>query len=157
NDWVPVVFDWCYNQMTASQISTFITRYNGYVQTMMTKSWGGPTMPSSNYFWGYWRNEFNWAVATYYENTAMAQTFLDDALVTRWQDAFLPWANGAGSGGVPQEGTQYGRYMLNYPIVPFVTASNLGRNLLSETNFYKEAAYYLIYSTSPMAVANKDG
>jgi PKD repeat protein len=153
NSWVPIVFDWVYDQMTDSQRSTFITRYNGYVSTMMQKDWGGPGMPSNNYFWGYLQNEFNWAVATYYENTTMAQKFLDDALKTRW-NAFLTWANGGGAGGVPQEGTQYGRYMLDYAVSVLTTAKQLGRDLFQETNWYKQAANYLIYSTSPGAVAD---
>jgi hypothetical protein len=157
NDWVPIVFDWVYDQMSASQRSTFISRYNGYADTMMQKSWGGPGMEANNYYWGYLRNEFNWGVATYYENTAEAQKFLDDALKTRWQNDFLPWTNSGGAGGIPQEGTQYGRYMLSYPVSILVSAKLMGRDLFQETNFYQGAADYLFYSTSTGPVANKDG
>src|SRR5262249_5446862 len=90
NDWVPVVFDWVYDQMTASQRQTFIDRYNHYVDVISQKSWGGPGMPDNDYFYGYMRNEFNWAIATFYENP-MAKKFLDFALVTRWQNSLLPF------------------------------------------------------------------
>jgi hypothetical protein len=50
---------------------------------------------------------------------------------------------------VPPEGTQYGRYLLAYPTTVLATSANNGRNLLNETNFYREAAAYLLYSTSP--------
>jgi len=148
-DWVPVVFDWCYNAMTPDQVSTFMTRYTGYVTTMMGKSWGGVGMDENNYFWGYWRNEFNWGVATYYEQTPQAQPILDFALNSRWAD-FVKLASAGAGGGVPGEGTQYGRYMLEYPIIPLVTAANMGRNLLAETPFFQQAATgYLPYATSP--------
>ncbi|HZL36087.1 MAG TPA: hypothetical protein VFC78_12295, partial [Tepidisphaeraceae bacterium] len=149
NDWVPVVFDWCHDQMTAAQQSTFIARYNGYVYTIMRKSWGGPTMPSNNYFWGYLRNELNWGIATYYEDTVDAQAFINDALVTRYENSFVPWAASTGRGGVAVEGSEYGRYLLEYSTVPFATAALLGQDLYSKTNFYKEAVYNLIYGTTP--------
>src|SRR5262249_16451148 len=98
-DWLPVVYDWCYDVMTPQQQQTFIDRYNGYTDIIRQKPWGGPTMPASNYFWGYFRNEVNWAIAAYYENP-LAQTFLTVALVTRWQNSFLPYAAGADRGGV---------------------------------------------------------
>jgi PKD repeat protein len=157
SDWIPLVFDWCYDQMTPTQRSTFIDRYNNYTSIMMGKSWGGVGMDASNYYWGVWRNELNWAIATYYENTAMAQKFIDDALVTRWKNDFLPWANSYGAGGVQQEGSGYGQTQLQYPIGPIVTASLEGRNLLAETNFFTAATYDLIYATSTGPVAKPNG
>jgi hypothetical protein len=106
-------------------------------------------MPSSNYYWGVFRNELNWGIATYYENP-MAQTFLTDALVTRWQNSFLPYASsGDGRGGVADEGSAYGQVMDSYPMVPFETSKLLGRDLFTETNFYKEALFQTIYATTP--------
>ena len=75
NDWVPVVYDWCYDLMTPTQVSTFMARYNNYTTIMIGKSWGGPGMEGNNYYWGILRNELNWAIATYYENP-QAQTYL---------------------------------------------------------------------------------
>jgi hypothetical protein len=147
-DWVPVVYDWCNAVMTADEQQTFMDRYNTYTDIIRQKPWGGPTMPGNNYYWGYFRNEVNWAIATWYENP-MAQTFYDDALVTRWQNSFLPYATGSDLGGVTPEGSQYGRYMLEYTVVPFTTLKNLGRDLLQETNWYKEAVFNLISTTSP--------
>src|SRR5207245_2134035 len=102
--------------LTPAQRQTFMDRYNHYAEAMMEKPWGGPTMAGDNYYWGYLRNELNWGIASYYENP-MAQTFLQDALVTRWQQSFLPYAaSGSGLGGLAPEGAQYGRYMLGYPV-----------------------------------------
>nr|WP_210420245.1 Ig-like domain-containing protein [Aquisphaera giovannonii] len=147
NDWVPVVFDWCYSAMTPSQASTFIARYNNYTSIMIGKSWGGPGMEGNNYYWGILRNELNWGLATYYENP-QAQTFLNDAVVTRWQKGLLPYFAGPDQGGVAEEGSQYGRYMLQYSVVPFTTAGLMGLDLLSQTNWYKEALFNQIYNTS---------
>src|SRR5436305_2794305 len=101
-------------------------------------------MEASNVYWGYLRNELNWGIATYGENP-MAGQFLDFALKTRWADSFLPYAGpgGQGAGGVPQEGSQYGRYMLQYPLIPFATAAQMGRQLYDETPFFKAAVFYL--------------
>jgi hypothetical protein len=155
-DWVAPVYDWTYDLMTPSQRQTFTDRYNRYVDILSHHDFGGPGYESNNYYWGYLRNELSWGIATYYENP-MAQTFIDHALITRWQDGFLPYAQDGGRGGVSGEGTLYGPYLLAYPTVPFVTANLLGRDLYSETNYFKEAVFNLIYSTSPDVTYRKDG
>ena len=146
-DWVPVVYDWCYNLLTPTQISTFMARYNSYTTIIMNKSWGGVNSQGNNFFWGLWENEVNWAIATYYENP-MAQTFLNDALVTRWQNSALPYFAGPDAGGVGPEGTEYAPEMFRTVVIPFQTLSSMGLDLLQQTNWYKEAAYNLIYDLS---------
>jgi hypothetical protein len=155
NGWVPVAYDWVHDAMTPDQRQTFTDRYNYYAFTMMNKSWGGPGMPANDYFWGYFANELNWAIATYYENP-MAQTFLDDALITRWQNSFVPWAATAGLGGVTPEGTEYGRADLAYPALPLTTAALMGGDQYAQTNYYKEAIFNLIYTTSPAPTYSKE-
>lgn len=144
-DWVPVVYDWCREQMTAAQRTTFIARYQGYVTTMMGKDWGGPSMFQNNYFWGYLRNEINWAIATYGEND-QAEKVLSFALGTRWQ-AFKSAASNAG--GIAQEGSQYGRYLYQYLVMPFVSCGLLGRNLFRESNFFREAVAWICSMLTP--------
>jgi Heparinase II/III-like protein len=156
NDWFPVLFDWTYDAMTEEQRRKLIQRYNHYVEVTSKKPWGGPTMPTNNYYWGYFRNELNWAIATYYESP-MARSFLEHALTTRWQKSFTPFAASQARGGVPSEGTQYGRYMLQYPVVPFTTMRLLGRDLFRETDFYRDAIFYMIYGTTPAPTFRKGG
>src|SRR5262249_23153491 len=103
---------------------------------------------ANNYYWGYWRNELNWGIATYGENPD-APNVLAFALTTRWLHGVIPFFAGPGDSGVPGEGSQYGRYALQYPVIPLTSAGLLGRDLLDETNWYRQAALYLIYSTSP--------
>jgi hypothetical protein len=110
-------------------------------------------MPQSNYFWGYLRNEFEWGVATWGDNP-IADKFLDNALQARWEQAFLPHSTTAGLGGVAHEGSQYGRYLLGYSVVPLATARLMGRDLNGETDFFKSAVYYVIYTTLPAPTFN---
>jgi hypothetical protein len=145
---IALIYDWCYPQITSAERKVLIDRWNTYIDNLTKRRWGGPSMPQSNYYWGYLRNEFEWAVATWGENPA-APRFLDHALETRWRNSFLPHAKSGGAGGVLQEGSGYGRAMTDYVTVPGFTSAFLGRPLLLETNFFKEAVYYLIYSTPP--------
>ena len=151
NDWVPVVYDWCHDLMTPAQRSSFMDRYNNYTSIMIGKTWGGPGMPQTDYYWGILRNELNWGIATYGEN-ASAKTFLDDALITRWQNDLLPYFANGNPGGVFVDGSQYGRYDYGYMVIPYTTAGLEGRDLLAETNWYKESALAMIYATSPAPV-----
>jgi len=147
-----LVYDWCHDQMTAAQREVILQRWNGYLKELMSKPWGGPGMPQSNYFWGYLRNELEWAIATSGENP-LADTFSNDALVYRWEHSFVPHSVHAGSGGVPQEGSQYGSYLLGYSVVPFLTSSLQGRALYNDTTFFKDSVFYLIYATTPAQTA----
>lgn len=145
---VILTYDWCYDQMTPAERTTMVTRWNGYLDALRQKLWGGTDMPQNNYYWGYKRNMLEWAITTWGESS-MAQTFLNESLVTRWQNTFLPHASGPGRGGVMQEGTQYGNYLTEYATVPLRTAAALGRNMMDETGFFKETVFYLIYATTP--------
>ncbi len=143
-----LIYDWCHDQMTAAERQTIVDRWNGYIAAFNSHSWGGLDMPANNYFWGFLRNSLEWGIATRGEN-AMAEGFIDHALTKRWQQSFFPYTTTTGAGGVPEEGTQYGRYQLGYPMVAFATADWGGRSVLDENNFFKEALFYLIYSVTP--------
>jgi hypothetical protein len=147
-EWAIVTYDWCYDQMTDSERATIMTRWNAAVAHWNAASWGAVGMEADNYYWGYLRNSLLWGMATFHDNP-QAQGFIDAALQTRFVDSFLPYAAKDGSGGVSTEGTEYGRYMFDYPVMAFTSAQNLGRALFSETNFYCEAVYYLVYTTTP--------
>jgi hypothetical protein len=159
-EFVILTYDWCHDQLSDAQKTLLISRWNTYVDKAIALSWGGPTMPSSNYYWGYLRDGLEWGIATYGENPN-AQKYLDDSITTRWTNSFLPLTqgklNGDARGGVFLEGTQYGAYMANYPVVPFMTASLMGRTLYDETDFYKAGVYYVIYSTPPGPTTSIDG
>src|SRR5262249_26157900 len=107
---------------------------------------------------GYLRNELEFGIATYGENS-QASTFIQDALVTRWQTDFIPHANAGYKGGVSLEGDQYGAYNYAYGMIPFFTANLLGRNIYNETDFFKGSIFVVIYSTTltPTTRAGRTG
>ena len=66
-----------------------------------------------NYYWGYWRSALDWAITSAQDGNPLATTFLNDALITRWQNSFLPYAaGGRGRGGVAAEGSILSRSVL---------------------------------------------
>ncbi len=151
-----LTYDWAYNYMTVAERSTFLTRWNGYLSGWMTKPWGGVGMEQNNYYWGNLRNELEWGI-TSFGDSSQADTFLTDALVTRWKNSFIPAAANGSKGGVAQEGAQYGTYLLNYPIIPFKTVAMNGRDIYNETDFSKSSVYFLIYNTTPVPTSMPGG
>lgn len=151
-----VTFDWCYDHMTPTERSTFITRWNGYIADLNAKPWGGIGMEGNNYYLGYLRNDLEWAIASYHEN-AQAQAFLDYGLDTRWAQSLRPYFDGAAKGGQPHEGSAYGRRVFAYLTIPFASITQLGRALWDETPYFMESIYWLIYSTTPGATTMDNG
>jgi len=83
-------------------------------------------MPTSNFFWGYLRNELEWGIATKGDNPDWKK-FVDFALDSRWSEAFVAYAaRPPGGGGVPEEGTEYGPYMVGYMGIPIDTLATFG-------------------------------
>lgn len=154
---IVLVFDFCHDAMTPDQRQQLINKYNPlFAQLNVPGQWGDGA-PSNNYFWGFMRNSIEWGIATYGEND-QAQSFIDDGIVRRFEGQFIPFAATAGpnkystsggKGGVPAEGTNYGRYQLQYPTIPFVSAGLMGKALYNETNWFKESVFYQIYTTTP--------
>jgi hypothetical protein len=145
---VYLTWDWCHGHMTASERQTLQDRWNYYNEQLRQKQWGGPDMYANNYHWGYLRNQMAWGIMSWGENPS-AGTNLQDALVTRWQNRFVPYAGALGSGGVATEGSQYGPYLLGYSVIPFQSAEMHGRPIYDESGFHRAAVMNLIYSTTP--------
>ena len=146
---VLLIYDWCYSQFTPEERAQFTLNWNTWQQTLNTKLWGNEGMEANNFYWGYLRNGIEWGIVSHGENP-LAQGFLDVALDERFQDGMVEkWAPSFGKGGVTGEGLQYGRYLLDYGIVPLLSAQNYGFDTYAATNFYKENLFYLIYSSLP--------
>jgi hypothetical protein len=142
-----IAFDWCYDQMTATERSTFTTKMNQVVTAFNATSWGNNN-PESNYFWGYQRLSLMWGIASYWENTTNATTFVNNALQTKWDGIFIPYSNRA-PGGIPAEGVDYGYTVETYPVVPFETMKVYGRDMYAETDYFKRSIFNNIYSMLP--------
>ena len=144
-----LIYDWCYPHFTATQRNLFTQNWNAWQAELNQKPWGNARMEANNYFWGYLRNGAEWGITSLGDNP-QAQSFIDHALDFRYQQRFNEqWATYFGRGGVPGEGTQYGRYMLDYGVVPLITAQNYGFNTYQASPFYRENLFYLIYATLP--------
>src|SRR5947209_9869466 len=148
-----MTYDWCSDALPPSQLSVLRTNINAWVTSCMKASWGNKTMSYNNYYWGYVRNELEWGIASYNEQPAQAQIFLDDVLGSgqRW-DNFKADALTYQKTGAPLEGTQYGRYMTWYGMLPFEAAADYGRDLWSETPWFRDNAFYLIYGATDTAM-----
>jgi len=151
-----LAYDWCSDVMSAGDRATIIANLNGAFAAFNAKDWGGPSQPENNYFWGCLRNSLEWGIASF-GDSPNAQSFLDEALNRRWRDSFVPFAASRGLGGVAEEGSHYGAYENGYGVVPFVTAKSLGRDVFAETNYFKEAVFFMIYATSPGLTTRRDG
>lgn len=163
---VLLVYDWCYDQFTPTQRSTFISNWNTWVGNVKQQSWGGKFdgtwMSQNNYFWGNMRNELEWGIISYGDNGSgtgsTADNFIDYALNTRWSAGFLPTtqAGGAAAGGVPLEGETYGSVLGAYMLVPTESLANMGRDLFAETPYFKSMMYWMLYWTTPSKTVVKD-
>ncbi len=143
-----LIYDWCHAYIDPADRAEIIGSWNARLAELNGEWWGGPGMPANNYYWGYLRNSLLWGIASYHENP-QAQSFIDEALTTRYASTFLPWYQGFGAGGVPLEGGQYGPYMVGYPVVAFTSAKDYGYDAWNATDFWRDAAYYLQYAATP--------
>jgi len=148
-----LVYDWCFDVLTAGEKATLVSKLNTAFAALQVKDFGGPDFPENNYFWGYLRNELEWGIASKFENGA-ADGFLFDALETRFSNSFKPHALTAGLGGIPHEGTEYGSAMGSYPLIPFISAGDYGRDPYAETDYFKQMVFYTIYSTTSTKTFN---
>ena len=147
--WVPVIYDWCNGKLTDEEKKAFVERYGRIAEAMNGKSWGGPQMPGNNYYAGYMRNSAVFALAAWGE-TPLAESLLRNALATRWESSSLPYYDDGAKGGVIGEGSQYDRYNIQYVVfLAEALRAATGRDIMKETNWFREWTYQTIYSTTP--------
>ena len=159
-----VTYDWCHDQWTSGQISTFVTNMNAWVSAVQTSIWGrdyyGTWMTQNNYYLGYFRSELEWGIASYGEtgqSNVTADGFIDDAINVLWAHYCSDGApGGPAAGGVPMEGSGYGTEQIQYPLIPVATVSNMGRDLLSGCTFQRDLMYWNLYWSTPAATAIRD-
>ncbi|MBP9143769.1 MAG: hypothetical protein KBF21_02610 [Thermoanaerobaculia bacterium] len=146
-----LVYDWCFAYLSPSQRNDFVLGISTGLQAWSQEAWGGPPMYQNNYYWGYLRNELEWAITSYEEDPIWAEDMLDWVFTNRLANAFNPstLAAGRSRGGIAYEGSEYGPVVGAYPLIPFTTAALFGRNIYEETPFWWEFVYALIHSTTP--------
>ncbi len=151
-----VIYDWCFDLVPPATRDAFARYANSAFTKWNADDWGGVGHEEGNYYWGNLRNSLEWGLASSPEN-ATAPALLEDALVKRWEKSFLPYAQGLQRGGVPTEGTQYGRYQEGYPLLAFVTLASGGRKIFDETDWFRGLVYYNIHNTLPGVTTRGDG
>jgi len=153
-------YDWCYGEMTDAQRTTFRTSWNTWLNAIRAQVWGGPGQSQSNYYFGDLRNDIEWGIASYFENPGVADTFLTDGLVTRYKNDFIPATLAAGQamGGLGLEGGQYGPYQSYYvSAVAFPSLYSSGRDIWTETPYWKGTVLNRIYMTPPQPTKTASG
>ena len=159
---VMLTYDWLYARMTAAQRTTIINNWNTWMNYLDTRnSWGNTGMPASNYFAGAFRTDFSLGVATLGDNS-QASNFLNYALNNRWAAA-INFNSLTGTGPLAgkgyalpyQEGSQYGRYSMNYYAVPLQASMMMGRDLGQETTAFKAGVLQTIYTTLPTQTVSR--
>ncbi len=156
-----VTYDWCHAHFTTPERDTFKSRWNNWVSILNAKPWGGEGMEDNNYFWGYMRNSILWGIASWGENTDgtgdRAREFLMHGYATRFLNWMVSFHPRELAGGVPPEGTAYGRVMFDYHLLPFLTLRSLGEDPFARIRFWKESVYYTAYSMTPARTAGPTG
>jgi len=142
------IYDWCHHRLTPSQITTLVTRWNGYLDTENADTFANRGSEANNYFWGRVSNNLAWGIVSFGDNPR-AQEFINNALDLRLDTWFASWYNNFGRGGVFVEGGDYGAVMLSYPMIPFASAADYGFDPYQRTSFFREGIYALIYGTTP--------
>ena len=161
-EWVMIVRDWLapgcgkVQCLTALQASTIDSNWNAWQtnQDAAIQTWGNVGMPTSNYFAGQFRNDFDFGIASYFDNPN-ADANLRYGIQNRWNDLVnFVSPTGTGKNGAKgyalhnqEGGGEYGRYSVNYYAFPLASSAVLGRNLWNETTAFKSGVLQTIYNT----------
>lgn len=143
-----LIFDWCHARFSPQEISTLVTRWNGYMDRELADILGNQGDEANNYWSGRTRNLLMWGIASHGVNPR-AQEFINQALDTRMGPQFSGWYQNFGRGGVFPEGGDYGVVSLSYPLIPFASAADFGYDPFARTAYFREAIYALIYGSTP--------
>lgn len=159
---------------TAMNIITEMVVYDTFYRNFCT---GGPTEPNNNYFWAYKANAILWALAirneayTYNYSASITRCNPPAACMVeicnltaeqisnvllneifnpgkRW-GSFINFLNGGAKGGVAPEGSHYGPYLVEYENAALQVMRDYGRDVNTETPYFIEAVWALIYATTP--------
>lgn len=169
-EWIMLVRDWLYpgcgkaQCLTSAQVATIDTNWSTWQsnQDNVIQTWGNVGMPANNYFAGQFRNDFDFGIASYNENSN-ASANLQYGVVNRWNDLLnFVSPTGTGKNGArgyalhsQEGGGEYGRYSLNYYALPLASAAVLGRNMWTETTAFKSGVFQTIYNTMPTTTTSR--
>jgi Fe-S cluster assembly iron-binding protein IscA len=169
-EWIMLVRDWLYpgcgkaQCLTSAQVATIDSNWSLWQsnQDNVIQTWGNVGMPANNYFAGQFRNDFDFGIASYGENTN-AGANLQYGVVNRWNDLLnFVSPTGTGKNGThgyalhsQEGGGEYGRYSLDYYALPLATSALLGRDMWTETTAFKSGVFQTIYNTMPAMTTSR--
>ena len=150
--------------LTSGQAATIDTNWSLWQtnQDAVSQTWGNVGMPSSNYFAGQFRNDFDFGIASYIDNTN-ANANLSYGVNNRWNDLLnFVSPTGTGKNGThgyalysQEGGGEYGRYSLDYYALALASSALLGRDMWTETTAFKSGVLQTIYNTMPTPTTNR--
>ena len=171
-----LVFDWCHDQWTAAQISNFVSamqtwisnidqqNYSGYIERCIGPvsrgECNGNTVPGDydDFYHAYLRDDLEWGIVSYGDNGTGPSSNADNAIdwgMRRWSHMVTDF-EALGNSGIPMQGTEYGRSLCNYLLIPFETIALGGRDMVNELPFMQAVNFYAIYSTPPIPTLDSD-
>ena len=159
---VNLIFDWCYDALTAPQISTWVSTWQGWLFNIDQQCHGGYTQngcsvnqDTGNYYHGMLRDDLEWGIASYGDNGTGSGSAADNDIsagITRWADLKADFSS-AEAGGYGFEGTEYGRSYA-YFMIPFETIGLGGRDIIDEIPWMRDYSVSQIYDTTPTTTLN---
>ncbi len=148
---VAVTYDWLYDYMSEEDRDFIYANIDPAFDYFLDFYWGAAQeqFVENNYFWGYFRNALLWGVANYYEHPERAKYFIDRAMIERWEEIAVPYYTTVSPFGLPSEGVSYGPAMLYYQLTAYNTLRIYGRDVNDEVDYYRNAAWTLMYQVLP--------
>ncbi|NUP06069.1 MAG: hypothetical protein HOW73_08425 [Polyangiaceae bacterium] len=154
-----LVFDWCFDLVTADQRARWIAWGNQAVYNVWhheEASWGGQSMPwtgwavddpVNNYYFSFLRATMLLGLATYEENPD-APGWVDHFRQTKIEEQLVP-AYESLAGGGSREGTGYGVAMMNLFRLYDLWQKSTGENIASLTPHARDSIAHMTHSIVP--------
>ncbi len=157
---VALVYDWCYNVLTASQR----TRWMNYASLAVTNvwnpntaQWGGVSYPwtgfslddpGDNYYYSFLRATMLYGIVAKYDR-ADADGWLTHFRTTKIQNQLVPVFERDNVGGGSREGTGYGTAMKNLFYLYYLWEKSTGDRIADLTSHTAATMPYLLHSIAP--------
>ncbi len=143
-----LIYDWCYDRLSASQRDTFIAYFNDWGDAHLADP--GDDIPGWGNYWPRYGYSFALVGLATYGDNPRAQEWMDEFRTRRYQDVDLPLLNRIADGGGWPEGTVYD-WIANWPRVKALEAwrTATGEDLFQSTAWYRERLGYILLHRLP--------
>lgn len=144
-----IIFDWCYDQLTPSEITTFVTYFNDWGQAQLDDPFSADVPGWGNYWPRYGYSFALIGLASYGDNPR-AQEWFDQFRLERFERYDLDLLHHIAAGGAWPEGMIYD-WIANPPRVEALEAwrTATGENLFESTPWFDNRLPYLLLHHFP--------